>query len=68
MMPPDTFATPMQRQLTPKEAPTNTQKRDDDRASVSGSEGESSGEDVRADPQSRKRKRSMKISYGQPRA
>jgi len=64
MMPPDTFAAPLQRQLTPKEPQVNIQKRGyDDRASISESDGESSAEEARTDSQSRKRKRSMKISY-----
>jgi len=59
----DTFAAPMQQQLTPRKPPANTLKTDDEQASVSGSDGESSADEARADPQSRKRKRSMKISY-----
>jgi len=62
MMPPDTFAAPLQRQLTPKE-PQVTKRGFDDRASISESDGESSADEARTDSQSRKRKRSMKISY-----
>ena len=63
MMPQDEFAASAHRHIALKELPSSSQKQDAERASVSGSDGESSGDEAPADAQSKKRKRSMKISY-----